>query len=80
MGNSTFTGLQNRNKDHLLKSIESENKSNENTDLPKNIKADRQAKNIEDVTFMASKFIPIPRQDDKIDDDCKKRFENVPKT
>ena len=39
--NSTLTALQNPNKDQLLKSIESVNNLNENSDLPENIKADR---------------------------------------
>ena len=83
--NSTLTALQNPNKDQLLKSIESVNNLNENSDLPENIKADRQARNLKEVSVMARKLIPksipITREDIKIDnDDYENRLEHVPKT
>ena len=81
MWNSALSALQNPNKDQLLKSTESVNKLNDNTDLPENIKVDRQAKNKKDASFMSSKLIPtLTRQDKKIDDDYQKHFENVSRT
>ena len=69
--NSTLTALQNPNKDQLLKSIESVNNLNENSDLPENIKADRQARNLKwspvckqvpnNVKYI-SRFFPHARQ------------------
>ena len=84
MNNSTLTALQNPNKDQLLKSIESVNTLNEDNDLPDNVKANRQARNLKEMSVMASKLIPKPstltRDDIKIDtDDYENRLEHVQK-
>ena len=85
MNNSTLTALQNPNKDQLLKPIESVNILNEDNDLPDNVKANRQARNLKEMSVMASKLIPKPstltRDDTKIDnDDYETRLEHIPKT
>ena len=85
MHKSSLTALQNPNKDQLLKSIGTVNTLNENNDLPDNVKANRQARNLKEMSVIASKLLPKPsaltRDDIKIDnDDYENRLEHVPKT
>ena len=60
MNNSTLTALQNPNTDQLLKSIESVHTLNEDNDSLDNIKANRQARNLKEMSVLASKLIPKP--------------------
>ena len=84
--NSTLAALQQPNKEYLLKKIDSVNDLNENKDLPDNIKANRLAQNIKEVSIMANKSFPsditqppISKPDDLLDN-YEKRLENIPKT
>ena len=56
--NSTLAALQQPNKEYLLKKIDLVNDLNENKDLPDNIKANRLAQNIKEVSVMAKKIFP----------------------
>ena len=84
--NSTLAALQQPNKEYLLKKIETVNNLNENNDLPENIKANRLAQNIKEVSVIANKSMPsetmnpsIPQVNDTFES-YDKHLENIPKT
>ena len=84
--NSTLAALQQPNKEYLLKKIETVNNLNENNDLPENIKANRLAQNIKEVSVIANKSMPsetmnpsIPQVNDMFES-YDKHLENIPKT
>ena len=83
---STLSAIQHPNKEYLLKKIEAVNNLNENSDLPENIKANRLAQNIKEVSVMANKSIPsktmnpsIPQVNDTFES-YDKHLETIPKT
>lgn len=83
---STLSAIQHPNKEYLLKKIEAVNNLNENSDLPENIKANRLAQNIKEVSVMANKSLPsktmnpsIPQVNDTFES-YDKHLETIPKT
>ena len=83
---STLSAIQHPNKEYLLEKIEAVNNLNENSDLPENIKANRLAQNIKEVSVMANKSIPsktmnpsIPQVNDTFES-YDKHLETIPKT
>ena len=84
--NSTLAALEQPNKEYLLKKIETVNNLNENNNLPENIKANRLAQNIKEVSVIANKSMPsettnpsIPQVNDTFEN-YDKHLENIPKT
>ena len=84
--NSTLAALEQTNKEYLLKKIETVNNLNENNNLPENIKANRLAQNIKEVSVIANKSLPsettnpsIPQVIDMFES-YDKQLENIPKT
>ena len=84
--NSTLAALEQPNKEYLLKKIETVNNLNENNNLPENIKANRLAQNIKEVSVIANKSMPsettnpsIPQVNDMFES-YDKQLENIPKT
>ena len=52
--NSTLAALEQPSKEYLLKKIDSVNNLDTSTDLPENVKANRLAQNIKEVSVMAN--------------------------
>ena len=84
--NSTLAALEQPNKEYLLKKIETVNNLNENNNLPEDIKANRLAQNIKEVSVIANKSMPsettnpsIPQVNDTFES-YDKHLENIPKT
>ena len=85
--NSTLAALQEPDKECLLKKIDSVNDLNTSTDLPENVKANRLAQNIKEVSVMANKIIPsesinapTPNFNANVFENYEKHLENIPKT
>ena len=85
--NSTLAALQEPDKEYLLKKIDSVNDLNTSTDLPENVKANRLAQNIKEVSVMANKIIPsesinapTPNFNANVFENYEKHLENIPKT
>ena len=85
--NSTLAALQEPDKEYLLKKIDSVNDLNTSTDLPENVKANRLAQNIKEVSVMANKIIPsesintpTSKFNTNVFENYEKHLENIPKT
>ena len=85
--NSTLAALEQPSKEYLLKKIDSVNNLDTSTDLPENVKANRLAQNIKEVSVMANKIIPsesintpTSKFNTNVFENYEKHLENIPKT
>ena len=85
--NSTLAALEQPSKEYLLKKIDSVNNLDTSTDLPENVKANRLALNIKEVSVMANKIIPsesintpTSKLNTNVFESYEKHLQNIPKT